>query len=240
MYREFVTNKWVVSGIAFLILFSLSCFLWYQYETAPYKQDATETTELTRGWETEKLKTTDAAEKVSPQHLSPTPDRTGETPESSMQKQGTTRSKPSTDMKVPTPSVKNAKPIQMSPHGFGPYPTIPDNAPIAEFEESDGVNMELLGRVMVKAWNQGERFTGGTIDGGKVYLNYSDVIYIEWAEAIDEETGETVFSVESMMAGFYMSDELRESIKAGNIPPGYTLLNYDEAGINSYEYLGLP
>ncbi len=240
MLRDIFTNRWILAAVSFLMLLSVACYLWYQHDIAPYRQEATDTAGLVSQWEAEKAKTTDIAEKVAPQIFTHTPDTTETTPKSVIQKHDTPVVKPSTDSKVPTPSVENAEPIRMSPHGFGPYPTIPEGAPIAIFEESDGVNMELLGRVMVKAWNQGERFTGGTIDGGKVYLNYSDVVYIEWAEVIDEETGETVLSIEGMMAGFYMSDDLRESIKAGNMPAGYTLLDYDESGITPHEYLDLP
>ena len=39
----------------------------------------------------------------------------------------------------------------VSPHGFGPYPKIPEGAPIGSFSNRDPVDMELLGRVMVKS-----------------------------------------------------------------------------------------
>ncbi len=145
-----------------------------------------------------------------------------------------------------TSSPKDTKPVRMSPHGFGPYPEIPEGAPIGIFEETDSRNMELMLRVLVKAWNEGERFAGGVVDDdtGKVYLNYTDVIYVEYSEDIDEETGEKVLSATSIMtAGISNLDYLRaihKAIKAGNPPAGYTIIDYDKAGIDPYEYLNLP
>lgn len=156
MIRDTFTDRWILGGIVFLIVLSVSCILWYQHVTELYRQETADTAELVREWETENLKTVDIAENVSPQFPTPT--------------QGTT----ATD----TSSVENAESIRMSPYGFGPYPKIPEGAPIADFEEGDSRDMELLTRVMVQKWNDGERFTGGIIENGKVYLTYKHILYL--------------------------------------------------------------
>lgn len=46
MYRELLTNKWVLSGISFLIVLSVACILWYKHDTAADKQAATEVERL--------------------------------------------------------------------------------------------------------------------------------------------------------------------------------------------------
>jgi len=134
-----------------------------------------------------------------------------------------------------------SEPLKISPHGFGAYPDIPQSAPVAEFKITDSVNRELMKRVLVKAWNEGERFTGGTFDNsrGKVYLNYSNIVYVQYSSYVDEETGEIMNHISETMAGFYMDDGFYESIKAGNVPTGYKIVNFDDAGINPYEYLDL-
>ena len=134
-----------------------------------------------------------------------------------------------------------SKPLEISPHGFGVYPDIPEGAPVAEFRLTDSVNRELMKRVLVKAWNEGERFTGGTFDSsrGKVYLNYSNVVYVQYSNYIDEDTGEIINHISETMAGFYMDEIFYESLKLGNVPSGYEIVNFDDAGINPYGYLDL-
>ena len=41
-------NKWILGGVAFLIVFSVACILWYQHGTAPYRQDAAKSEQLLR------------------------------------------------------------------------------------------------------------------------------------------------------------------------------------------------
>ena len=42
---------------------------------------------------------------------------------------------------------------------------------------------ELLGLVLVKKWNEGDRnFVGVSMDDGKVYLHYPNVVYVKWED----------------------------------------------------------
>ena len=43
MIREFITNIWILGIIAIILLFSVACVWWYQYDTAPYIQEVVET-----------------------------------------------------------------------------------------------------------------------------------------------------------------------------------------------------
>ena len=40
MYRDILTNKWVLGGVGFLIVFGVGCVLWYQHETADERKAA--------------------------------------------------------------------------------------------------------------------------------------------------------------------------------------------------------
>ena len=42
MYRDILTNKWFLAGIGFLVIFAGACYLYYQHDTAPYRQQAAE------------------------------------------------------------------------------------------------------------------------------------------------------------------------------------------------------
>ena len=48
MYRDILTNKWVLGGVGFLILLSVACVLWYQHDIADEKKAAAETEKLLR------------------------------------------------------------------------------------------------------------------------------------------------------------------------------------------------
>ncbi len=48
MLREYFTNRWVIGGFCFLIVFGIACYFWYQHELAPYEQSEAETAELIR------------------------------------------------------------------------------------------------------------------------------------------------------------------------------------------------
>ncbi len=135
-----------------------------------------------------------------------------------------------------------ADPVRMSPHGFGPYPEIPDGAPIATFDETDDILQELLGRVLVKVWNDGDRHIGGFLDEdtGKVYPYYENTLYVEYENEIDEETGETYVTVVSVTCSPYISKSIANSVLIGETPAGYTLVDFDKSGIDPYKFLDLP
>ena len=48
MTRDIITNKWFIGAIALLIIFAGACYLWYQHDTAPYRQEAAESAKLLR------------------------------------------------------------------------------------------------------------------------------------------------------------------------------------------------
>ena len=128
--------------------------------------------------------------------------------------------------------------VRVSPYEFGPYPEIPLGAPIAPFEEGDSLNMELLARVMVQKWNEGERFTGGIIENGRVYLAYEDVLYVEYDEDINPETGETMRYISGAIGGG--SPITSDQILSGSLPSGTQVVDMNTVGYDPYQVLDLP
>ena len=138
----------------------------------------------------------------------------------------------------------------VSPFGFGPYPKIPDDYPhLKDWKETQKHPAdELMDRVMLKAWLEGNReFTGGLIEftNGKVYLTSPGMAYVELEERTLKD-GTTAMMVTGSI---------------GNLPPmppmlkgptyvkdledlsnrwGIRIIDYESGGIESYEYLGLP
>ncbi len=242
MTRDITPIKWIIGAIAFLIIVAGACYLWYRYDTAPYKQEAAEAIELAHQWELAQKADTKSERNAEQADDVPTESNT-----QSVEKLITERTTPANTKDVVSgesqsvaagmPSVENTEPIRVSPHGFGPYPKIPEGAPIAEFNESDDVEMELLLRVSVKAWNEGKRFLGSSTDNGKVYLHYPNTVYVEYRTVINWDGTFRKRFTSALSGNIHLTPQ---QMRDGQVPPGIRILELDKEGINPYEYLDLP
>ena len=98
---------------------------------------------------------------------------------------------------------------------------------------------ELLSRVMVKAWTEGDHnFVGAASTDGKVFLNYPNVIYVTYGEPYENKDGELIRPITRVKgAGIVLSaGEMRNGV----IPPGFTVIEFEDAGYDPYTYLDLP
>lgn len=57
--------------------------------------------------------------------------------------------------------------VPVSPYGFGPYPEVPADFPFDASWTDLPPEVELLTRVMIKAWNDGDRFVVELLSKGK-------------------------------------------------------------------------
>ena len=48
MYRDFLTNKWILGGVGFLIVLSVACVLWYQHGMAAERKAVADAEEMLR------------------------------------------------------------------------------------------------------------------------------------------------------------------------------------------------
>ncbi|RKU12530.1 hypothetical protein C6503_17230 [Candidatus Poribacteria bacterium] len=145
-----------------------------------------------------------------------------------------------------------AEDVPVSPFGFGPYPEVPADYPFTPFwlrpppkgnkSREQLMRKELLSRVMVKAWTEGDQnFLGATGNGsgdGKVYLTYPNVIYVEYGEPEENDDGVLIRPIKDALSASYTfaPGEMRNGV----IPPGFTVIEYDDAGYDPYTYLDLP
>lgn len=139
------------------------------------------------------------------------------------------------------PDISTSEPAGMSPHGFGAYPEVPEGTLIGTFDETQSVQQELLGRVLVKLWNDGDRHIGGWVSGetGKVYPYYHDVIYVKYETEFNEIIGKNETNITEATSSPLITPVVLDSILQGNIPTGYKLIDIDNTGINPYEFLDL-
>ena len=144
-----------------------------------------------------------------------------------------------------------AEDVPVSPHGFGPYPEIPADYPHLEswdqIADDEDPEWELMARVMIKLWKQGENVIAASMENGLVYPTFTDTLYIKWDEFsgpdgpvryISEVTGdpEAAMRLEDITEN---RDEY-ESLSEADLPSDITFVPYSEGGINPYTFLDLP
>lgn len=153
------------------------------------------------------------------------------------------------DVFLPDDFVSEKAPVEVpvSPFGFGPYPEVPEGYPnpnlwdyaeaLYEFSPERARDWELRERVCIKLWKQGKRSESVAMENGLVYPCYPNTVYVRWGESIDEN-GNSVAYIKELLAPVSMShhaDDFDNDI----IPPGVTVITYDEGGIDPYTFLNL-
>ena len=126
----------------------------------------------------------------------------------------------------------------VSPHGFGPYPDVPNDYPLAldPYPTSfwkftyDDPKQELLARTLIKLWKQGVPVAGATFENGVIYPTIRGTVYVE-------RNGDFI----NRIAGHPDDDhdEIISTLEAGSIPMGITVIDRAEAGIDPYAFLDL-
>ena len=146
--------------------------------------------------------------------------------------------------------------VPVSPYGFGPYPEVPDGFPQnlmpvwtwseeRQQEQLEGLkNFELMGRVLIKLWNQGDRdWRGAQFDeqNGRVYPLYRNRIYVtRWIE-VPVEGGKLVpFPAGGSSGGSGWKPDIEAFVKSGGKLPGHIqFIDRDTAGYNPRDFLNL-
>ena len=138
-----------------------------------------------------------------------------------------------------------------SPFGFGPYPELPpgyiesrgypiwyepnyDNLPVSSTHER---NIELIDRVMIKMWTEGEVVLSAFYQDGKVYPLYPKSAYVLYVDKIDDESHFTRLRV--IHSPDFDLNLTIEDVHTGDIPAGYRILDLESSGINPYTFLDL-
>lgn len=261
MARYFLTNKWVLSSVGFLIVLAVACVLWYQHDIAPYKQEVAEAEELLRlqiaikaadtGSETEQS-TDISVDSETPTAEKPINPITDIAPENRL------GPAPSDEHAQPGIPALSKKEVRKSPFGLGPYPEIPEGYPGKGTFNNSSIEHELMERVIVKMFaDTGVYYSGATMDDdtGLVKLISKDRIYVSWGYA--NINGVPTQYISGMSAHPETGDKIRSNAKARqsetpvelrtrrrpllleeDIPPGVEIASHS-GGIDPYEFLGL-
>ena len=248
MLREYLTNKWGLgvlgffSAIGFLIMLSVACVLWYRYDTAHDKQQLAKEQEMLREREAETNTETKQLTDQTPADSTPV---TAEKPIIKTN-DGKEKDRHTADLTGQTQTTENTEEVPISPYGFGPYPEVPENyfrqpswlryANSVSMPAHTTMPFEIMDRVLIKLWNQGQHnITGATYSGGKVYPNYKNTAYVCYKE-ISLPDG-TVFRRTRVVSGGPDISAYIKQIEAGNTPTHIKLIEYDSAGVDPYIFL---
>ena len=152
------------------------------------------------------------------------------------------------------PEEAPAEEVQVSPFGFGPYPEIPDDFPKpiswhwSEEKRQDFTgslrDQELMDRVLIKLWNQGDTdWRGAKLDdqNGRVYPLYHNTIYVtRWIDVPVEGGKIMPFPAGGSSGGTDWKPDFIEFVQSGGkIPDHIQFIDRDAAGYNPYNFLNL-
>ena len=265
MIRDIFTNKWILGGIAFLIIIAGGCLLRYQYTIARYEKEAAETAEFARQWEKDQQGKQERS--TDPETASPQAPADSDTPTAEKQSTTVTKDTEPAQAQNETETAETETEVKVSPYGFGPYPEVPEGftknvgipiwmyidrfGPIHPDYIKHGFDIraqELIGRVLIKVWQddpESRRYMeGGFHRNGKVYVNYSNRAYVRY-KTIDLPDGTTSRVITSWTAGSLKapSPDPVNPFQSNDdqIPGGIELINLDkeDPGVDPYSFLGL-
>ena len=235
-------TKWVIGAALLSLIIAAGCFLWYQHTTAQYKAEADKDDKLLKQWKANKAKPPAETEEIKAPAESITPSA-----EKILSKTTETESETSTSTNslqdVPMSTQESEK---ISPHGFGPYPEVPEDyfrrpswlrySNYVGRPGQEATAFEIMDRVLIKLWNQGHKnITGASFSGGMVYPNYANTAYVRYKETILHDG--TLYRYVTKVKGGPDIAPFIKQIKKGNTPAHIKLLDYESAGINPFTFL---
>ena len=239
MLRAILTDKWFLGACVMLIVFAFGCYFWYQHELVPYRKSADESAERHRQWEADQKEADTSTE--SPKMVESVNDKVVDSNAISENIEGN-RSQTADVF------VNKDGEVAVSPFGFGPYPSVPPGWE-GTYEQTWGrclkPEAELLIRVRIKLLSQGVDVRGGTTLDGKIYPIIKGVRYVDW------ETDNGVRYISGSMGLPEDGDRLRAIKRAkvergeedilteADIPSDIKLVDFDDGGLDPYEFLGL-
>ena len=243
MFRDYFANKWIIGCFSLLIVISVSCIIWYRYETGKHRKALHDVTEYVLQREVNRKTNIKAASK----------ERTVLSIENSV----TTADEDVIDdisLGVTIPNQKeqpkeleNTDNLRVSPLGFGPYPEIPSDYSLRTpiwLRKTDMIPnhadlpFEIMDRVLIKLWNQGHKnITGASYspNEGKVYPYFANTAYVSYRQ-FKLPDGTVQRYITRVRGGADIAPYFKQ-IKNGTAPDFIKVIDYESAGIDPYTFL---
>ena len=249
MIRHIFLNKWFFFGSGFLVIFAGLCYLWFQHTTASYKRQLLESEDVVLQTGTSQISHRSTEMEVSEMKVSEYKLDTSEPTKKTAEKDDLIVKDvdhSETNPLFPKPESENTE-VQVSPHGFGPYPEIPPDYPrqdLWNYPNFVTAEHELLLRVQVKLWKQGIRSVGGGMVDGRIYPNIPGTVYVKWENRVQADGTEERFA-SRMYGDLHAGKILRDIINSkgelheNDIPQEITVIDSDDGGIDPYQFLNI-
>ena len=253
MFRDVLSNRGLIAGLVVFVLIVSGSLLYSWHVRRASEAEFQRGDRFLQGLEkkSETRTETPATQPVeieTPDFVS-TPEEHRETPMSDETKalENETETLDFADALLPDDFVSeeaSAEDVPVSPFGFGPYPEVPTDyfgEPIWTLDSGLPYyaqrEIELIDRVLIKLWQQGDRsIVGGSTYKGKILPHYKNTAYIRWSESVSPDG--TIHRYISRVKGA-LDAPTAEEIEAGDIPPSFNLVDLDDAGIDPYQFLDL-
>ena len=258
MLREVFANKSLIAALIGCGLVIVGIHFWSQHEHRKLRQDEAATRRFIQQLEAEKKAATTRVEELSVVSQPHEVKRDAQTAHDNFARD-TDDGIPEVDTATKAIEVETfveeelvaheepPAPPRMSLFGFGVYPDIPPDYP--EQDAWDAIEAlyltdpesarehELMERVCIKLWQQGHYAEGVVYKSktGLIYPLYPNTAYIEWD--VWEEADGTLSRFPARVLGGHGIDGYEEDFAEGIIPPHITVIDYEEGGIDPYQFL---
>ncbi len=265
MLVNLLSNRWIQGGLAFFLLCVFGSWL-YSWHVQRTTQDELAQSDVLLQQRANQNQTRTAVDTVE---ISPVDFEQAETPLETHGAQviaDDTATLPSddaisvdlSDAFLPNDFVSEtelSEDVRVSPFGFGPYPEVPADYPAGlppawtwsedkrqSYDSATLKDFELMARVLIKLWKQGDRDFRGVIrddTNGKVYPLYPDRAYVTWRD-LKDENGKVIFRYAGNLtaANGFPRVTFRDFME-GTIPTGIRFIERETAGIDPYQFLNL-
>lgn len=237
--------KLLFGGCVVIFVFSIGCWLWYDWQLEPYRIEASAIQEM--------------RQQTSDHGVSPSVPFTAETSsnlsaypiteKSDIEVSSTPVSAVKSDNQASTdtvPSMLLSEEVSVSPFGLGAYPQLPSSWPRdVKFFPTKTIDHELMLRVEIALTNEGIDVLGSTMEHGRVYPTIANRVYVRWIDDpvfgryISEVGGDpaTAMRFEMLLESFEESSGRNFTLR--DVPSDIEVVDYDEGGVDPYSYLGL-
>ena len=258
MLREVFANKSLIAALIGCGLVIVGIHFWSQHEHSKIRHEEAETRRFIQQVAAEKKAATTRVEELSvvsqphevkrdaqTAHDNFAPDTDGGTPE-------VVTATKAIEVETLVEAELGAheeppEPPRVSLFGFGAYPELPPDYREPDVWErieeraltdpSGAERQELMARVCIKLWKQGRHSVGASRDSqtGLIYPHYPNTAYVRWAWDVDEN-GHPIRYAAGVKGGADLA-QYHHYFAEGEIPPHITVIDYEDAGIDPYQFL---
>ena len=258
MLRDLLSSKLIIFGVAFFLICVGGSLIWYSQVQREIEESKSENARVLKYLESKKVpdQSTPRAPKenteIPQQVAAPLESEEDILAETDFKETPSEMAEDTDSFKIETTLLPEETPeeaeiadVHVSSFGLGIYPEIPSDYPeqdvwdrVSKIEDPEfGRQIELIERTRIKLWGQGTETVGASYSDqtGRIYPNIPNVAYVRWEETVEPDGTRSRYA--SLVSGGPGVAENQHYFDKGEVPPGITVIPYDEAGVDPYAFL---